>query len=438
MEQRVEQLLDLARRQAQQAEVYSVTSEETPVQFEANRLKSLMTRHSSGVALRVVKVGRIGFAATTRTDRLEELVDMAVELAQFGAEAKFDLPARGDYPAVEVYDPTVEHASVEAMVQLGQGLIDRIREYAPEVQCEGNVWRRVSAVRILNSRGNDVGSRKTTFGINVEGTLIRDTDMLFVGDHQSSCHPILDWTPVAEETIRQLELAQRIVEAPTGHLPVIFTPRGLGGVLLLPLSVALNGRTVLQGASPLGGRLGQQVLDRRLSVWDEPTLDYRPGSRAFDDEGVPTRRLPLVEDGVVASFVYDLQTAGLAGAHTPGSAARGLGSLPTPGLSVVRIAAGDTSFEDMVAGIEEGLVVERMLGTGQGNVLGGEFGGNVLLGYKIEHGEIVGRVKNTMVAGNVYEAFKGVLAIGREAHWVGGSFQASHIALPRVSVSARQ
>lgn len=433
-----EQLLELARKRAQAAEVYMITSDETPVSFEANRLKSLLTRQSSGVALRVVKDGRIGFAATTRTDRLDELVDMAMELAEFGAEAKFELPGPGEYPTVQVYDDAVERTSTEDMVHLGQSLIDRIRQHDAEVQCEGSISKRVGSVRVLNSRGADVSLRKSTFGINVEGTLIRDTDMLFVGDHDSSCHPITDWMRLADKTIHQLELAKETATVSAGRLPVIFTSRGLSGVLLLPLSIALNGRTVLQGASPLGTRLGEQVFDRRLSVWDDPLLDFRPGSRSFDDEGVATRRLPLIEGGVVANFVYDLQSAGLAGAQSTGSASRGLGSLPTPGLSVVRVAPGEASFDEMVAGIDEGLVVEQMLGTGQGNVLGGEFGGNVLLGYKIERGKIVGRVKNIMVAGNLYEAFKENVTLGRDLEWVSGGFEAPPILLAQVSVSARQ
>ncbi|MCX6020585.1 MAG: metallopeptidase TldD-related protein, partial [Chloroflexi bacterium] len=223
-----------------------------------------------------------------------------------------------------------------------------------------------------------------------------------------------------------------------GRLPVIFTPRAVATVFILPLTVALNGRTVLQGASPLGQKLGRQVFDPRLSVHDDPAFSYRPGSRFADDEGVPSRRLGLIEGGFVGTFVYDLQTAGLAGAQSTGSASRALGSLPTPGYGLLRVGAGEATFESMVAGMKDGLIVDQLLGGGQGNVLGGEFGGNVLLGYRVQNGQITGRVKNTMIAGNIYEAFREVGAIGSAPEWVRGGLEAPHILVNGVAVSSEE
>src|SRR4051812_16404176 len=100
-------LLTRASRVVQHAEVYALEYRETPVQFEANHLKNLMTRQGLGLALRVIKEGRIGFASTTRTDQLDDLVEMAVETAQFGADAKFSFPSAAAYPPVETFDLTV-------------------------------------------------------------------------------------------------------------------------------------------------------------------------------------------------------------------------------------------------------------------------------------------------------------------------------------------
>jgi PmbA protein len=91
----------------------------------------------------------------------------------------------------------------------------------------------------------------------------------------------------------------------------------------------------------------------------------------------------------------------------------------------------------MGADIKEGLVVEQLMGAEQGNILGGDFSGNVLLGYKIENGKIVGRVKNTMVSGNVYQALKEVAALGKEAKWVGGGVFTPHIYCPDLAVASK-
>jgi PmbA protein len=91
----------------------------------------------------------------------------------------------------------------------------------------------------------------------------------------------------------------------------------------------------------------------------------------------------------------------------------------------------------MVEGMKEGLIVEELIGTGQGDILSGDFGGNVLLGYKVENGKIVGRVKDTMISGNIYQVLREPLAMGREARWVNGILHTPPLYCPHISVAAK-
>jgi PmbA protein len=433
----LEDILARAKKVADEAEVFLVSSKETPVGFEANRLKMLETRETTSLSLRIVRDGRIGFASTTRLDDPQALVDMAVETAQFGAEARFILPAAQRYPQIEVYDPEVEGIATEDMVEIGDSLIARVRSHTPELVCEAGVTKSVGRVNILNSRGGEASYRKSFFTISIEGTLIRDTDMLFVGEVDSSCHPIGEFKAIADSVIKQLELAKRPASVSSGRLPVVLTPKGVRSAFFTPLTLAFNGRMVVEGASPLVGRQGERLFDDRLSLWDDATIDYRPASRPFDDEGVPSQRAPLIEKGVVANFLYDLQTAALAGSRSTGSGNRARGGMPTPSVSALVIEEGDATFEDMIRDMKEGLVVEVLIGAEQGNVLGGEFSGNILLGYKVENGESVGRVKDTMVSGNVYDILKELVAIGGEAKWVGGTLKTPALYLPGLAVASK-
>lgn len=433
----MENILALAKKVAEEAEVFLVSSRETPVGFEANRLKRLETRETTSVSLRIVKDGRIGFASTTRLDDPQALVNMAVESAQFGAEARFTLPPAQGYPEIEVYDARVEGVAIEEMVGIGESLIAAVRSHTPELVCEAGVAKSEGTVKILNSRGGEASYRKSFFTIAIEGTLIRDTDMLFVGEFDSSCQPIAEFKPLADSVIQQLELAKRRASVATGRLPVVLTPKGVRSAFLAPLALAFNGKMVLEGASPLVGRQGERLFDERLSIWDDATIDYRPASRPCDDEGVPSQRIPLIQKGVVANFLYDLQTAALAGSRSTGSGNRVRGGMPTPSVSALVIEEGDTAFEDMIRDMKQGLVIEMLIGAEQGNVLGGEFSGNVLLGYKVENGEIVGRVKDAMVSGNIYDALKELIAIGREAKWVGGALWTPALYLPGLAVASK-
>jgi len=434
----MESILAQAAKVAEEAEVFTVSSEETQVKFEANRLKHLQAEQQTGVALRVIKQGRIGYATTTEVDDRHNLVNNAVETASFGMPAKFQLPASDSYPPVEVFDARVESVANEAMIELGKELIAAVTAHTPGIVCEAEVAKGVVSVHIMNSRGGRAEYRKSFFSLGVEGNLINDTDMLFVGESESSCHPISESRTVAEVVLQQLELAKNRAAVPTKSLPVVFTPDGVASALIMPLMVAFNGKTVLEGASPIGNKLGQTVFNQKLRLWDDPTVVYRPGSRPCDDEGMPSQRTPLVERGTVTNFLYDLQTAALAHTRSTGNGSRNRGGLPSPAPSAFIIAPGSTTFAEMVQDIKEGLVVEYLMGAGQGNLLGGDFSGNVLLGYKVESGKIVGRVKDTMVSGNVYQALKHGIAIGSDAKWVGSFLQTPHIYCPGLSVTSKE
>jgi PmbA protein len=432
----MENILAQAKKVAEEAEVFLVSSEETTAQFEANRLKHIQSKQSTSLALRIIKGGRLGYATTTEVGDAHSLVDNAVETAHFGMPAKFELPSPVTYPRIDIFDPAVESTPIEKMDKLGQELIALVTGHTPDILCEAMVSKDTISVKLINSSGGQANYKKSVFSIGIIGSLIRGTDMLFVGEMQSSCHPLTQPQEVAKVVLKQLELAKNHASVPTKQLPVIFTPRGVANALVPSLMMAFNGKTVLEGASPIGKRLCKLVFDQKLWLWDDPTIAYRPHSRPCDDEGIPSQRLPLIEQGVVANFLYDLQTAALANTRSTGNGSRG-GGLPTPAPSTFIIAPGETTFDEMVSDIKEGLVIEQLMGAEQGNILGGDFSGNVLLGYKVESGKIVGRVKDTMVSGNVYQLLKEVTAIGSEPEWVGGFLQTPPLYCPRLSVASK-
>jgi PmbA protein len=432
-----EQILDLAKGRVEQAEVYAYETADTPVDFEANRLKSLESKEARGVALRVIKDGRVGLASTTRLDDLGQLVETAVELSTFGAEAKFTLPGEITPAPVEVFDASAETISVERMTALGQEMIDRVRAYDADILCEAGVRRHLERTEIVNSRGGQGSYRKSTYMQVIGGQLIRGQDFLSIWEYEAKCGTAIDHALLADAAIRKFDLAKTVVDVSTKRMPVIFTPRGVASVLLSRFGASLSGKSVYQGSSALSDKLGQEVFDPRLTIVSDSALSGVPGSSPFDDEGMPTRALPLIERGVVANFYYDLQTAGLAGTDPTGHGYRSPESLPSPSMGVVLIAPGDQSLESMLAGIDEGLLVESMTGTFAGNIYSGDFSGNVHIGFKIEGGKLAGRVKDTMVAGNVFTDMKQLGGISNIAEWVGGSVESPHILFGELGVSTK-
>lgn len=432
----MEKILSIARKSADSAEVFQLTSIRTPVQFEANRLKQIQTKQSVSTALRIVKNGRVGFAQVNGYIEAEEIVAMALETCQFGHEANYHFPPQGQYSKVAIFDQAVEKFSIDEMVKTGENIISAIRSNTPDIVCEGSIVRGTATYSIANTSGMELSFQRSSFSISMDGMLVRDGDILYVGDILTSCHPVQDYNRLIDEIIRQLVLARNNVSIKSGIYPVIFSPFGVSGALLSPLISAFNGKTVLDGASPLKEKKGERVFDRRFSLSDDPSIPFQPGSTPCDDEGVPARKNTLVEEGKVVQFYYDLHTAALAGTESTGNGNRN-GGLPAPSPHALVIGTGVMSRNDMIKEIKEGLIIEQLMGAEQGNILNGDFSGNVLLGYKIENGEISGRVKDTMVYGNVYNLLHEIAGMGNDARWIAGFVNTPSIFCPNISVSAK-
>jgi PmbA protein len=166
------------------------------------------------------------------------------------------------------------------------------------------------------------------------------------------------------------------------------------------------------------------VISDAITLSQEPTVG--PFSCPFDDEGSPTRPITFVEKGVLKLFYTDRTTGRLLGSGTTGNGFRsGLGSYPTPGLFNCLVQPGEKSLSELIATLDQGLIVDQILGGGAG--ISGEFSINIDLGYRIKNGKVVGRVKDTMLFGNVYTALKHLVALGNDADWNGACYTPSLI-----------
>ena len=436
-------ILERAAAAAAQAELYEEFREGISVSFRGGELEKAKSEAVLGRALRVIVDGRLGFASTAGEGE-EGLVRAALASAAHGDPAPFSFPRLEGGKPVEVLDPGIQRISVDDLLSWGGEAVRAVREEFPDVIVDVSLYRGESTVRIANTSGGEREERRTYFGMSVEAQRIREGDiwLLWVG---RNVRRRADLSPeeLIAQVIKYLRWGERVVPAPTGKPPVLFTPRG-AVVLYLPLIVGFSGLSVYLGTSPLKGKLGEEAFDRRLTIVDDGTFPYGPRSASFDDEGVPTGTLPLVEAGVVRNFFYDLRAAALAGVDPTGNGVKGglfgggFRSPPTPGPRNLLVAPGEGTLEELIAEMREGIVVEGVLGLGQGNVQSGAFSNNVSTGFVVKDGEVIGRLKNTMIAGNAYEVLKGgLLAIGAEAEWCYGTYKSPPLLAEGISVVSR-
>jgi PmbA protein len=421
--------------------------ERTTVAFEWGRLKTAGTTEEAGVNLRVRHRGRVGIAGSTAADP-SSLVGSALASAELGEEVDIAFPAAAPLPAVATHFPRAAEASLDQLIAIGRDVLERLTRDGCRVNVA--IEREVAETQVGNTAGAAGGYQSTGIAVSADVWRIAGDDVLIVSDALDGgdlpSDEALDG--LVRSINERLDHALKVVAPPEGALPVVFTPAGLAAIML-PITQALSGKAVLQGISPLAGKVGERVFDERFSVTDDALCPGRPASRPIDDECVPSGATCLVERGVVQRFIYDLETAARANTQSTGHGQRGIFGKPVPAYTNVivdtnpdsrRVGAQHAAPLQLGGGLlrelSDGLLVDELIGVGQGNVIGGAFSHPVALAYRIERGEITGRVKDAAVAGNVYELLKRLGGFGNDARWTGGRYGPS-LLLEGVSVAGR-
>jgi PmbA protein len=431
----LETILKLANQRVESAEIYYASSQDTPIEFENNRLKSLQTKAIRGVALRVIHQGRLGFASSTDLTRLEDLVDAAVQTSEIGDVAEFEFATHELKPEAAPggnYTPP----TTQELVEVGERLIQQVHDYNSEILVDVGFHVRSGSAKIATSNGVYAERSSQTLSASLSGNLVRGEDFLQAYSYDVTRDRTPDYDLILQELLQKYQWAEQPATIHSGSFPVLFTPRAAASTLGRLFDTILSGQVVVQRASPLADKVGEKLFDDRFTLFEDPSLG--PSACTFDDEGTPTSRKVLIDRGTVTGFYWDRRWAARAGCESTGNGFRGGLSRPGPDLVNLCIAPGKTTTADLIAGMEEGVIVDQVLGAGQSNQLAGEFSVNLDLGYKVEKGKIVGRVKNTMVAGSIFEAFQQLVDLGDRPEWVGGSAYLPSLLFEKLGVSARQ
>jgi PmbA protein len=429
-------ILTLLKKQAEQVEVLSMQNEKTTIEYEANQLKTCTVAETKGTAVRVIRKGQLGFAASTDDTAMDKLAANALESATYGDKAPFSFPEAKPAPIVRTFDKAIADLPIAQLVEIGREMLDLILPIEPNARCNVSLERSIVSANIRNQKGMDVSFKTSPLSLGIEIDRIEGDDVLILFDQLGVTVWEKDYLTFVRRQVENLKMARTITSLKPGKMPVLFAPTGMLA-LGLPLSQGLNGKEVYKGTSPMAGKVGEKLFDEKITVVDDGTIDGKFASASYDDEGVPRRRNVLVEKGVLKSFIYDLKTAAQSGVESTGNASRGLFSPPVPLFTNLIVQPGRTPLKDILSGIDEGILVENLLGVGQGNTISGAFSNPLALAFKIVKGKIVGRVKDLSIAGNIYDLLKNVGGVSQEAQWVNSSFYVPYVLLPEMNVMAK-
>ncbi|MDD2332726.1 MAG: TldD/PmbA family protein [Candidatus Cloacimonetes bacterium] len=404
----MDKLIKMALEQAEQAEVYYTEESSDGISFNDGKLDKADSSLSSGLSLRLIKDGKVGFAHTRNLLDPAKMVKQAMISQENGMEVKFSFPKPTPVRSFDSYDPSLENISKKDLIQKGQELISYVKARS-DAQINLNIWYSTGKVQISNSQGTDLSRLESSFGVYAQ--------MIFPGTGSGLVAffmgPKPGWIPVSEidEMIELFRISKEQVVPQTGKLPVIFQGSSVYA-LTWRLDEAIHPSNHYNKISPLCNRIGERIISDKLSYFQNPFDEEMAFCAGFDEEGTPTSKYHFFEKGVFKAIPTDLNYAQKLGLQPTGNGFRH--SVETmPGARVINanLSTGDLSLKEMIAQIDNGLIVQSLMGAHSGNILNGDFSVGVASGFLIQGGKLVGRVKDCMLSGNVYDTLNNVVAI---------------------------
>jgi TldD protein len=219
---------------------------------------------------------------------------------------------------------------------------------------------------------------------------------------------------IADQAVHMARVNLQAIPAPAGAMPVVLGSGWPGVLLHEAVGHGLEGDFNRKGASTFSGRMGKQVASKGVTVVDDGTLDDRRGSLSIDDEGTPTQRNVLIEDGMLTGYMQDKHNAGLMGVKPTGNGRReSYAHLPMPRMTNTYMLGGEHSPQDIIGSVKKGIYAPNF-GGGQVDITSGKFVFSTSEAYLIENGKITQPIKGATLIGNGPEAMQKISMIGND------------------------
>ncbi len=407
-------------------------------------VETLKEAGSRGAGLRVLIGRRMGSSYTSdlTPEGIRHMVRSAIDLAAVTTEdPQAGLPDADELGSIKgdlrLFSEDVAGLPAELKIDSAKRAEAAALAFDPRItnseggSFDSNIGGRVFA----NSRGFIGAYRSTYCSISAvpvaiqNGAMERDYWFTMARDFAGLEDPESVGRIAAERAIRRLGA----VKVETQRVPVIFEPR-VARTLLGNLFEAVEGRSIYRQASFLAGKLGEKIADERITLIDDGTIPHLFGSQPFDDEGVPTRRTPVIEKGVLKSYLLNTYTARKLGMKTTGNASRGITGNAGIGHGNFFLEAGDKSPEEMIRGVRNGFYVTELIGSGV-NIVTGDYSRGAV-GLWVRDGEMAFPVSEVTIASTLQEMLNNVAEIGSDLEFR-GSVSAPTIMIGEMTVAGR-
>jgi TldD protein len=408
------------------AELYAEARHGFSISLDDGRVERPQDGRERGACVRVVQ-GESSYYGHVDGHGEDDLLRVAGSVAQaVRGEARAPAALRAAAPAGgHAIETRPEEVEAARKAELLRACDEHARSAAPEItQVRVGYAESRRAVEVFNSEGRAAADDRTRVRLGVQVVARRD-GRVETGNDTRGGHAgweLVEADPEAvasKATQRALTLLDA-VDAPTGRLPVV-VGNGFGGVLLHEaVGHGLEADAVQKRASVYAGHLGDQLAEPFVTAYDDGSRANDWGSDGIDDEGTPTRRTTVIEDGRLVSYLYDVVRARKDRVESTGNGRReSFRHLPVPRMTNTFFAPGDATPEALIGEIERGLYAVSF-GGGQVEPATGDFVFGVSEGYLIEGGEVTAPVRGATLVGNGLEALRAIDGIAADLEIASG------------------
>jgi PmbA protein len=421
------------------AEVFMKISKGISAEAKNGTVEAFEASRSFGLALKVIKEQRVGFAFTTNKDTIEETISEAVGSAGWtGVDEFAGISEQLPLDEVRTYDERVKDIKEEYVIRdallLEESALSHDKRVAKVRKAEVGVGEGDTIV--VNSNGVHVEYKSSYYSAHVTALAQNDS-----GENQ------MGWDYAGSRKIDDVDIesvgrraAQRATELLGSRkitpvkIPVILSDTVAVDFLEI-LSASLSAEAVQKKRSFLADRIGHAVLSPLIDICDDGTLPWKTGTSPVDDEGVPTREKELISRGVLNGYIHNTYTARKAGVSSTGNAVRrGSNSLPGVGVTNFYIKPGEMSHHDLIKSLSKGILILSAMGVHTANPVSGDFSIGIS-GLWIENGSVLYPVKEAIISGNILEMFKKVEGVGNDLVFYGNTGSPS-ILIGEMDISA--
>ncbi|CEG29389.1 TldD/PmbA family protein [Bacillus sp. B-jedd] len=419
-------------------EIYFSSNKAISISVFQREIEEYTIIEQGGVSFRGLYNGQMGYSYAEKVDRdsigllLEEAKGNSLVLEVEDGENLFE--GSKSYAEPMPYSESLAKIDAETLIEAAFRMEKAAYDFDKRIDLVNScgISKTISEMLIANTFGLNC-HRKTAYISAGIYLVAKDGESTATGGDQDftlTDFSKLDFQKIAEKGAKEAISKLNAESIESGQYPVIFRYDTASSLLGSYLD-AFSADSVQKGYSKLIGRLNEQIAGSNITIIDDPTMSGVPGNATFDSEGFATKRKELIKDGLLANFLHNRKTAKKDGVESTGNAVKG-GFQGTIGVGPynVYLEPGDSSFDELIAKTDKGIVIVELQGENAGiNPLAGDFS-LAAIGFLVEDGKIVRPIDQFTIAGNFFELLNEIEEIGNDL-----TFRSS-INFPSIKVKA--